>query len=890
MATIKETATLPHTSERSEEHETTTGQASPTLVGTMQSAEQSDTVGFRDEGKFLSTTMDVPREDMSLMGSLRPSEEERHNIASFLARPVKIATISWTATATEGQMLGTYDIIKTIKTKNFNVMRQKISGFYGMHATANLKILVNAQPFQQGLLQIVYIPFERTFTSYPSAYKNSLAIVPFTTGCPNTIVNIATQSGATLSIPYTGPNAFVRIPSLEEDNRDWGTFYVQNLASLSDSSNAAKAQISVYMYFTNVRLFGATPLIFSCQMDRSAEEECKVSKGTKGGGSALSNLVRAVPDVLDALGLSKPVANQNPSRMLLNPYANFVCSNSTSAALKVSASEQQAVTIGQLGVDKDDEMDIRKIVSKPCYQTKCTWKTTDTVGARLLHITVEPNCSLTSSTKIDSVDYTVACPTRLRYVAELFKFWRGDIIYTLHIVGTKFHSGRLRLVYNIGGALDDKKLGELYPYTFSQVIDIRDGMSFDVVCPYFCSTPWRDVPRKWDAGLNRFVQDHQDDFDDPPNNLQIYVENELLSATSTSSSIIIWVTSRGGDNIEFAGPTTPRSLPFWLVGTPDAAPSRKRRDVKEEPIDYPDTGSSYVPSITDQSTDPLIAPSTESDEIPVNTPTPNPRFRLQGETDMKTVNMVSMSEMRAHALPMNNKLAMGETITNLRPLLRRYFPVGLSICEKATAYTYVMYPFAMIEPSLGDTTKQNEALTFEYLHYISYLYRFYRGGMRHMIKTVGNPEVRMSMKFDPDIRTTNNDFVISNEKTDSFGKRSPIFKCTVDNPVEKFHLMPYAATQPSFVPLTGGMEFEIPYYAKIHKSPVKKVPRDANEIINAIDEAIFPEGKVIFQVDFSNMSGKNFVVEHYRSAADDFNFGFLLGAPVTTIQTTKFPI
>ncbi|WP_289482075.1 hypothetical protein, partial [Klebsiella pneumoniae] len=131
-------------------------------------------------------------------------------------------------------------------------------------------------------------------------------------------------------------------------------------------------------------------------------------KGTKGGGSALSNLVRAVPDVLDALGLSKPVANQNPSRMLLNPYANFVCSNSTSAALKVSASEQQAVTIGQLGVDKDDEMDIRKIVSKPCYQTKCTWKTTDTVGARLLHITVEPNCSLTSSTKIDSVDYTVA--------------------------------------------------------------------------------------------------------------------------------------------------------------------------------------------------------------------------------------------------------------------------------------------------------------------------------------------------------------------------------------------------------------------------------------------------------------------------------------------------
>ncbi|WP_289461282.1 hypothetical protein, partial [Klebsiella pneumoniae] len=72
--------------------------------------------------------------------------------------------------------------------------------------------------------------------------------------------------------------------------------------------------------------------------------------------------------------------------------------------------------------------------------------------------------------------------------------------------------------------------------------------------------------------------------------------------------------------------------------------------------------------------------------------------------------------------------------------------------------------------------------------------------------------------------------------------------------------------------------------------PVKKVPRDANEIVNAIDEAIFPEGKVIFQVDFSNMSGKNFVVEHYRSAADDFNFGFLLGAPVTTIQTTKFPI
>jgi len=831
MATAKTTDPL---SSESTHRERVAGVPDTTIVGDTNTREFADAIGFQTPGRVVDAHFDSPTEDARLLSAVRPNEEDTHSIEAILSRPTKIATINWTSQAPRGVLLGAFDVTALLADLDvFRLFRQKLSGFYGFHATATLKLLINPQPFQAGLLHVFYIPFQRSFTQFPDLLNGTQMSLPFATGCPNVYCNLSLQSSVELSVPYTGPQAFVNLADLS--NRDWGTFYVQNISSIVDGTNQTSAEISVYMSFSDVKLYGATPRTWSTQsLDRTKEAQGKTQSPSNPVSDLLGDVTGALGagsellTALSVLGLSKPVVNQNPTRMLLSPYANITLGDSTSSALKLSFQEKQDTEVGRLGVDAADEMDINHIVSKPCYFTYFTWSDAQTETTNLINLPVEPNAVVDTTIGVN----TYVAPTRLRYISSMFRFWRGTIRYTFHVVATKFHSGRLRFVYSLGGLTDQSRLGVEYPYSFSQVVDLRDGLTFAIDLPYFASTPWKSVPKNFTGGT--YVDDDRSGFDDPLSYLQVFVENRLTLQSSAASTISIVVMASGGSDYQLAAPSCMKGFPTQIE-----RPTLSRK-LKTQPI--------------------LMKPQGEVLDIPV-------------------LNMVAQYSSPDSHNPDSTRLTMGENISNVRALLKRYFPIGYSATVPTT--NVVVFPFVITEPFIGASRNTR---SYEFLSNLWPMYRFYRGGMR-LLFAASSPG-SLAVKYDPYL----NPGILSASTVGAssvFGKEMSAF-ATTNTSNTTFLNQATAVTQPFSMALQGGCEIEIPYYARTHKLITRYTPGDnISAVLSQTSARFYPEGAV--QISFSVTSADG-PMRVFRAVADDFNFGFILGAPIVTINESIVPI
>ncbi|QKY88530.1 capsid polyprotein [Bemisia-associated dicistrovirus 2] len=664
-------------------HVKSEGKSGGTLLGPSESKKYNDASGFVSEGKVETKVMDQPPEETKLLKSLHPKIEQQHSIERILSRPVKIATLTFNSQSNPGQLIGSFDIIPTIQNNSrFRLLREKLSSFYGVNMTAHLKVTLNPQPMESGLFQIFFIPYLRSEGSpvAPDQFTNNFeAMLPFTTGCPNIPCNISKQSEVELAVPYTGPIAFI---NLTNSFSDFGKFYIQTIVPISDQTNNASCELSVYMYFTHVKLFGtsANSVIASTQgLEDIKPSECEEDAMKKKKGP-LTQIGNSLLPVLDSLGLSAPDSNPNVDRMLINPFNTPTTVDSTNSPLKLSYLFKHHLDIGQLGVNtKVDEMDLTTIAFKPCYYNQFTWNTAQEAETRLITYPVEPNCQI-------KVEDNTPAPTRFRYVANNFRYWRGTVRFLFMVVANQYHSGRLRFVYSLGGNLPSSYVDN-YPRTFTQVVDIRKGAHFIIECPYFASTPWRLVPQIWDNTRNIYTNvSALGNLDDRTATLDIFVENELRATSTTSTSVQIVCMQSCGSDFEFACPIAPRSRPYVNLAVPDGAVAEPQ-------------GLDFMP---------LDMASGLSSSHPMST--------------------------KPH------KFTVGEDINSVRQLIKRYQLIGSGTATGTT--TYVVYPFAVTQPEGVPT------LSYDHLAVFSFLYQFRRGSIRYMF--VPNKDVKFMLRYDPE--------------------------------------------------------------------------------------------------------------------------------------------
>lgn len=833
-----ENATLDWAAESDEEDNikaTSTGSTDHTLIGEAASKEDYDATGFLTAGKNVAGDFDQPPEDKRLMSTLHPIQEPRHSIETILSRPVKIATLTFSTGQAAGTQLSNtgYDVLTLLRNnEGFRLAREKLSGFYGVHMNAHLKITLNAQPFEVGFFQIYFVPFVNTYgQKLAPNFTPSELLLPYSTGCPNVFCNISLQSSVELKIPYTGPTTFI---NMTNPTSDFGTFYVQSIVPITDSTNNASCELSVYMYFTEVTLFGASPRTWTLQMDGCPEpppNEADAKTNPIRSGP-LSRIGKSLMPVLDELGLSAPDANPNPQRFRQDPYASPATVDTTKTPLKTSYTFKHHLDIGQLGIDKQDEMDIPYFCFKPTYLNQFSWNTTQDAGTLLYSYKVEPNCIL--NTTINAK--TATAPTRLRYMANVFRYWRGTIRFTIHVIANKFHSGRLRFVLSLGGSMPQGRLGELYPYAFNQIVDLRDATSFVVDCPFFASTPYRLVPQDWSttSGSYENPTTGTTNLVDSVPYLQIFVENELRAPDTTTTSIQIVTLQSATKDLEFSIPNSTTSFPFWDYVAPNVQATRA--------VD------------TDE----------EFEQV---------THELQGDM-IKPIPMVPGVISKQVKAVNPHKFTTGEKIGSIRQLIKRYQLIGSGAINYSSANTtqdQVIYPFAFRKP-----TNEN-FLSNEMLSYFRAVFTFFRGSIRYLL-TCRENSTQYVVRYDPHTAVT----TLFSTSVGTTGTKVPIRQ--IDSYVRgDYTSLPMTANIPYYTNLQGGMEVEFPYYSRFHKLGTAFI-EDYTQYEQSVRAGLQPAGVGTFSIYSDNETTMSNFVYVYRSAADDLTLGYLLGAPLTFVN------
>lgn len=135
--------------------------------------------------------------------------------------------------------------------------------------------------------------------------------------------------------------------------------------------------------------------------------------------------------------------------------------------------------------------------------------------------------------------------------------WRGGMNFTFKFVKTKFHSGRVRIIYVPGDYSADS--GTLPSSDFdidanySTVVDLRSDTDVTFNVPYVAIQPWLLV----DVGFPGTARSYQYSV----GKIYIVVLNELRNASTVSDTIDVLVEVAGASDYEVSMPRIPHNYP-----------------------------------------------------------------------------------------------------------------------------------------------------------------------------------------------------------------------------------------------------------------------------------------------------------------------------------------
>ena len=506
---------------------------------------------------------------------------------------------------------------------------------------------------------------------------------------------------------------------------------------------------------------------------------------------------------------------------------------------------------------------------------------------------------------------------------------------------TAFHTGRLRITYHPGVyAVDPASINE---NAYNWILDLSVSSELEFKIPFVANVPWKEtlVNPYDDAFWNR--EDFSTGF------LTIEVLTELRRASdSVANNCPFNMWCSGADDISFAIP----DFANYFVLDPAALALTEEEKLRAQigmldiceycgrimdPHCYPD-----CPGLLKAQVYSLTQTAVEHNE--------------QVESDAQLAfPKSSMSTTTAE------ELTMGEKITSLRQLCKRFAPIALGypypyrMTTNSSVFAYPgplslnndAYLFNQIEidPAFfgaastgaideqsvvlprvrlanGTFTEESFAAVRNYwtsnpLHRISYLFRFFRGGKRYKVfnpPTNGIASTSHGMKTTADPTANSNLYTVADDGVNVSDLRPsmPIFVTRDWDVIENGDLnKPMLTTftgldqNPEFEhtvypDLNGVLEFEVPYYGQ---TPISVVGEGT---LSSVDGPLVRRAKIhlrrshdpkgmdkpyyqyysttAYPVNHPNNSGGGIRQSFggftlLEAAADDFSFGYLVGAP-----------
>jgi len=440
-------------------------------------------------------------------------------LATFLEKPIAIATGTFVTTNTQNENIASADIPEAIF--NDPMVSEKLVGYQGVRGTVVLKLVTSSNPFQQGRLFLWYYPL----ANMDPTYLRRAVYLQHTTQWPHVELDVACDSECSLEIPFVSPDLFY---DLVGGRKHLGVAGVNVYLPLLVGSGSNTVGFTLYAYFKpgTVELINPTyktpAAVRKLPSGMKPQSNSKVVK-KKGPlqeqeqmGPTLSNMFKSLKDTasmigegipmlkpvtgpvawvsnlsskaLSAFGWSKPSCETPWMRTStsngLIPYIFNIDGTVMDQQMGFSATNKLQY-YGNVGGNDYDEMVFDNILTRFANWTTGSFTTLTEPGI-LATYQLAPSYYVDAS---PGGGYMYNLPVGL--FGKLFQYWRGKFRMRIKFAKTEYHNAKIVVAF-FPGVTSVADLTSTQ-WVHREILDLSLGNEWSFEFPYTHQVPYISV-------------------------------------------------------------------------------------------------------------------------------------------------------------------------------------------------------------------------------------------------------------------------------------------------------------------------------------------------------------------------------------------------------------
>lgn len=667
-------------------------------IGTPPTRLNSNTVTFRDSNEQWSANMNTS-DDSTRYNTVHDDV----GLAEFFARPISI----YSTTLTPGAVFAGASINPWQLFISNNRVSNRLSNYRLFSGNLCIKVMINGNSFYYGRYMVSYAPYYLRDAAFAAAAFSTQSSVMQNSQRLKIFVDPSESQAGQLCLPFLWHADMVDLPAGEY--LELGALTIEELATLKHANGAVSPiTMTFFAWMENVKLSAPTAQDISGITPQAGDEYGSsivsetASAVAKATGSlsgapmigpymkATSMAAGAMSSVAKMFGYSRPVNLQDTINMKQRPIGELAATDVTDASVKLTVDSKQELSIDPsiVGLGGNDEMALKHIASVESLATAFFWTTAATADTLLFNTKVTPSYAIVQTGPLGTLRTIPACT----YASLPFKYWRGTMRYRFMVVGSGFHKGRLKFVWD---PIYQNAVGETN-IQYTKIVDIGSERDFVIDCAWGNPRGWLvTVPPASLTASTIMKTSRFTSALDVNGVLSVSVLNELTTPNSSiNNDITILVFMSMCDDAEFAAPNN-----------------------------VIETLSPSDPSVQTQS-----------------------GIEITPQSDVETgqlpdVNMPEATENSEEFVPCNpqvdNSLVvyMGESSNSLRQLIKRY-AIDYHYSNIAPGiYSHITSDFPMkfgytFNGIRGTSPNKFDVCNTTMLRYCAMAYLFYRGGTR----------------------------------------------------------------------------------------------------------------------------------------------------------------
>jgi hypothetical protein len=498
-------------------------------------------------------------------------EVKMMSIKDFLAKPLLVTSSLWSTANPANTIIFDLDLSNILSLTT--AWTNKIQGFNLLRGDFVLRLKLNANPFQSGLLLFHFLPCVTDQIAAGNASYEAMHNANLITKLQQPHIEInARDAVAELTIPYVTPASYFDIKRV---TYDWGRIYLSVLSPLvTGSAGEPNVNISLYAHLENVEL--AAPVVpqMSKKISKmsgkvySAEEEALNPHSISGALSIVSKaastlsaipmlsvvtepvswVTRTLSGLASAFGWNK-VESEEPIQPMVQQELRYgATSDGVSIAYPLSLLQDNRVMVTtDKSITNEDEMSFNFFKKIPHLRNSIgtQWNTSQATGTNLMGQRLTPAGLITNGTTVGTL-HTITWGTGAPWVvmASQFQQWRGSFDIVFKFIKTQYHTGTVQITWTPATDASSAPTVSTSIFSLREVVDIRYQSEIKLNFPYMINTPYLSTT----VGSAALAANIYSGY------FTVDVINELRCPENASSTIEILAYVTAGDDFEYQVP------------------------------------------------------------------------------------------------------------------------------------------------------------------------------------------------------------------------------------------------------------------------------------------------------------------------------------------------